>query len=171
MALTKTLALDKKTAVNVTKFVGLLGIAVVLPLFHQQWLTGPMVNAVLFIAVFLVGLRNAMLLALLPSVIALSVGLLPPVLAPMIPFIMISNVIMIMTFDRFKEKDFWSGIVISSIFKFLFLWSTSSLVVSLVIKKELASSIASMMSWPQLFTAIVGGIIAYIFLKSIKKLK
>lgn len=170
MSLNKTLALDRKVVMTLAEFAALLGLAAFLPLFHQQWLTGPMVNAILFIAVVLIGLKNAMLLALLPSPIALSAGLLPPLLAPMIPFIMISNVIMVIAFDRFWQKDFWSGVVVGSVLKFLFLWSTSTMVINLVVKKELAPAIANMMSWPQLVTALIGGLIAYIFLKSIKKI-
>lgn len=166
----KILVWDRKMTITLIQFIGLLGISVILPLFHQQWITGPMVNAMLFIAVVLIGLSNAMILALLPSTIALSVGLLPAVMAPMIPFIMISNVVMVMAFDRLWKKEFWSGIVVGSVLKFLFLWSTSTIVVNLIIKKELASAIVTMMSWPQLVTALIGGLIAYAFLKSIKKI-
>ncbi|PWB38707.1 MAG: iron hydrogenase [Parcubacteria group bacterium] len=170
MALSKVISVEKKGILTVVQLAGLLGISVILPLFHQQWITGPMINAMLFIAVVLVGLSNAMILALLPSTIALSVGLLPPLLAPMIPFIMISNVVMVIAFDRLWQKDFWSGVVAGSVLKFLFLWSTSTLVINLVIKKELAPTISGMMSWPQLATALIGGAIAYGFLKSIKKI-
>jgi len=59
---------------------------------------------------------------------------------------------------------------ITLLVKILFLWSTSTLVVNLVVKKELSATIAGMMSWPQLATALIGGLIAYIFLKSINKI-
>jgi len=167
---TKTLVLEKTKLQTIIQFATLLGIAVVLPLFHQQWLTGPMVNAVLFIAVVLLGTQNAIILGLLPSTIALAIGLLPAPLAPMIPFIIISNTIMILGFSMSKNKNFWYGIATGSVLKFLFLWSTSYVVINLLLKKELATSVSSMMSWPQLYTALIGGLIAYLFLKSIKKI-
>jgi len=37
------------------------------------------------------------------------------------------------------------------------------------LKKEVAVKVATMMSWPQLLTALVGGLLAYLFLKSIRK--
>lgn len=170
MAKTRTLTLNNAQVKTIAQFAALLGIATILPLFHQQWLTGPMVNAVLYVAVVLLGTQNAIILGLLPSTIALAVGLLPPVLAPMIPFIIISNTIMVVSFAALKEKNYWLGIAVSSFVKFVFLWSTSYVVVNLLLKKEIASTVSTMMAWPQLFTALIGGIIAYTFLKSIKKI-
>ena len=170
MALTKTLTWDRAKTVTTAQFVSLLGIATVAPLFHQQWLTGPIVNAMFLIAVVLLGSQNAIVLALLPSTIALGVGLLPAILAPMIPFIIISNVIFILGFHYLREKNFWLGVAVGSILKFVFLWSTSFVVINLLIKKELAANVSAVMSWPQLATALLGGVLAYAFLKGIKKL-
>ena len=169
MALTKTLVWDRARSIATIQFVTLLSIATIAPLFHQQWVTGPIVNAMFLIAVVLLGTQTAIILALLPSTIALSVGLLPAILAPMIPFIIISNVILILGFSYLKEKDFWSGIIVGSVLKFIFLWSTSFVVINLLLKQELATKVSAMMSWPQLATALIGGVLAYIFLKSIKK--
>lgn len=168
MAFTKVLA-DRKVLTKTLQFVTLIAIAVILPLFHQQWMTGPLVNAIFFLSVVLLGTQNTILLTLFPSTIALSVGLLPAILAPVIPFIIISNVILVLVFSALKEKSFWLGIVLGSIFKFAFLWATSSLVINLLLKKELASVVVNMMSWPQLATALLGGVIAYMILKFIKK--
>lgn len=45
---------------------------------HNQWITGTIVNAILFLAVWRVGLVNAALVGALPSSIALARGLLSP---------------------------------------------------------------------------------------------
>ncbi|RJQ34985.1 iron hydrogenase [Candidatus Parcubacteria bacterium] len=167
---TRVIALEKNKVKIIAQFATLLSIATILPLFHQQWLTGPMVNAVLFISVALLGTQNAIVLGLLPSTIALSVGLLPIALAPMIPFIIISNTLMVLSFSWLKDKNFWSGVALASVLKFIFLWSTSYIVINLLFKKELAQNVSAMMSWPQLYTALIGGVIAFVFLKSIKKI-
>lgn len=166
----KTLAIKKETIFALTQFVLLTGIATLAPLFKQQLITGSVVNAVLFISTAVLGIQNAILIGLIPSVIALSVGLLPVVLAPMIPFIMIANSILIITFGYLKEKKYWLAVISASFLKFLFLFSTSSIVVNLLLKKEIASSIAIMMSWPQLLTALIGGLLAYLFLKALRKI-
>ena len=92
MALTRTLTWTKANTIASIQFIALVGVATIAPLFHQQWVTGPIVNAMFIMAVALLGVQNAILLCLLPSTIALSVGLLPAILAPVIPFIIISNV-------------------------------------------------------------------------------
>jgi hypothetical protein len=169
MALTRTLTWDRTKTIATVQFIALAGVATIAPLFHQQWVTGPVVNAMFIIAVVLLGTQNAILLCLLPSTIALSVGLLPAVLAPMIPFIIISNVILVLGFDKLREKNYWLGIGVGSVLKFAFLWATSSIVVNLLLKKEIAGNVIAIMSWPQLATALLGGVLAYIFLKFLKK--
>lgn len=165
----KTLVLRKKSIINLVAFVVLTGVITIAPLFHFQPVTGPIVNAILFIAVIFLGIQNTLLIGLIPSVVALSVGFLPAVLAPMVPFIMLSNAILIITFGYLKDKNYWFGVIVASVFKFIFLFTTSSVVVSLLLKKEIATKVATIMSWPQLITALAGGIIAYIFLISFKK--
>ncbi len=165
-----TRSLGRARIISMIQFVSLLGGISFLPLFHQQWLTGPIVNAVLIVTVSLLGVQNAILLGLIPSTIALSVGLLPAPLAPMIPFIIISNAIYVLGFNYFREKNFFGGIVVGSVLKFVFLWATSFIVVNLIVQAPIAAKVAGVMSWPQLATALIGGVIAYGFLKSIKKI-
>lgn len=165
---TTTLTLVRKNIIPLTAFTALIGVATVAPLFHYQPVTGPVVNATLFIAAATLAPQNAILVGLIPSMIALSTGLLPAVLAPMIPFIMLSNTILIMMFNALKKKNYWLNIAIGSTIKFLFLFTTSSIVINLLLKKEIAQQVALMMSWPQLLTALAGGIIAYPIIKLIK---
>lgn len=169
MSITKVLTIKKEQVFTLTQFVTLIAVSVLAPLFLHQAITGPIVNAVLFISVVILGPQNAVLIGLLPSLIALSIGLLPPVLAPMIPFIMVSNTLLILVFSYLRKRNYWLGITSASILKFVFLFSTSSIVIDLLLKKEIAPKVAMMMSWPQFLTALGGGIIAYFFLKAIKK--
>ena len=162
----------KALSLNKTKpliwFVGLTTIASVLPLFHNQALTGPLVNATLFLGVCMARTQTALFIGLIPSIIALSVGLLPPALAPMIPFIMFSNAILIVSFSFLKEKSFLLAVIASSFLKFLFLFSSSFLVINLLLKKELAQKVSQMLSWPQLITALIGGLICFLILRILK---
>lgn len=160
----------KKEFITTAQFVSLVALATLAPLTgHQQWLTGPIVNSTLFISAALLGSQAAILVGLIPSLIALSAGLLPAVLAPMVPFIMMGNIILILVFDYLRKRNYWLGMISASFLKFIFLAGTSSLVIDLLLKKEVAQKVALMMNWPQLLTALAGGIIAYLFLKSIRK--
>jgi len=142
----------------------------VAPLVKQQLIVGPIVNATLFISAATIGTAGAIMVGLVPSVISLSVGLLPPVLAPVIPFIMISNALLVSVFAIFRKRNFFLGIVAASVVKYLFLYATSSMVISLLLKKEVASSVAQMMSWPQLLTALAGGVLAWVSLRGAKRI-
>ncbi|MFH1533314.1 MAG: ECF transporter S component [Nitrospirota bacterium] len=166
---TSTLTINKVNILSIIKFAALIGVATIVPLFHFQPVTGPIVNATLFIAAATLGAQSAILVGLIPSIIALSSGLLPPVLAPMIPFIMLSNAILIMTYSHLAKQNYWLNIALASTIKFLFLFATSSVVINLLLQKEIADTVALMMSWPQLVTALAGGIIAYPIIKLMKK--
>lgn len=166
----KTLAINKEKTLVLAQFGILLGVALVAPLIGQQAITGVIVNATLFISTALLGVEAGILIGLIPSVISLSVGLLPAALAPMVPFIILGNAILAVVFSYFKEKNYWLGIFSASLLKFLFLFNASSVVINLLLKKEVAGQVALMMSWPQIFTALSGGLIAYLFLKSCKKI-
>ena len=160
-------SLTKINAVPLIKFLGLLTIATFAPLLglHSQWVTGPIVNMALILALFTIGIRSALLIALLPSTIALSVGLLPSVLAPMIPFIIISNVLLILVMDYFRNKNYGWGLFFGAGLKYLFLFITSNLVINLLLNHNLAAQVAVIMSWPQFFTALIGGLLAWGLLK------
>ena len=166
----KTLTIKKEIAFVLIQFVALVGIATIAPLFGQQAITGSIDNAVLFITFAVLGLPAAILAGLIPSLIALSVGLLPSILAPMIPFIIMGNIILVLVFNYLKNRDYWLGMISASILKFLFLFSTSSIMINLILKKEIAQKMVIIMGWPQLLTALAGGLISYLFLKSIKRI-
>ncbi len=174
------LTLAKLNITYAVKFLVLLTVAAASPLIglHSQWLTGPLVNAALILAVYLLGIRGALLIGLLPSTIALGTGLLPAPLAPMVPFIIIANVILVLVIDWFKNKflnyelrirNYGLGLIFSAGLKYFFLLTTSAIVVKLLIKQELAVKVVEMMNYPQFFTAMIGGAIAYGFLRILRK--
>jgi len=153
---------------TLAKSAVLLSVAFFAPMvFHIQWVTGPIVNATLFLAVALVGGRNALLIGIIPSVAALSTGLLPAPLVPMVPFIMISNAILITIFDWLKESGYWRGVIVAASVKFLFLYFSAAAVMNLIFREDLAIKISQMLSWPQFFTAVLGGMIAWMILSGL----
>ena len=144
-------------------FVSLVLVVAIVPRFvHNQFITGPLVNAVLFTGVAILGAGPAILIGLVPSVVALSAGLLPLPLAPMVPFIMISNAILVLIFAGLRRLNFWTGVGAAALIKYLFLYIASSWVVSLIAQDKIAAKASAiMMSWPQLATALIGGAIAW----------
>ncbi len=130
---------------------------------HNQWITGTIVNALLFVAVWRLGIANAILIAVLPSSIALSRGLLPVPMALLVPYIIFSNILLISVFSLLK-KNLSYGIFISAFVKFGFLF-----VISLYFAPKLLAPLVVMMQWPQLITALAGGFIAAGIITILKK--
>ncbi|MFH1522539.1 MAG: ECF transporter S component [Patescibacteria group bacterium] len=173
----KAQAMARVNARAIAQFLGLASIATLLPFFiHLQWITGPIINAVLIITLFLVGIRSALVVCLVPSLMALSGGLLPAILAPAVPFIMISNVVLVLTVDwlynnfKSENKGYWLGVLAGAGLKFVFLFTSVSFIVKLLLKQELAVKVVQIMSWPQFATAVVGGMIAWVVLKWLKRI-
>jgi uncharacterized membrane protein YeaQ/YmgE (transglycosylase-associated protein family) len=160
---TRAISLEKAITKEIIVFSILSFFAIFSPFFGAQAVTGPLVNAMLFIATILLGVRGATLLAVLPSIVALSVGFLPLQIAPLVPFIIIGNIILVVVFNHF-QKDFWKGVVLSSFSKFFFLCLSSFVISEILFSEKIAKVATTMMSFPQLFTALIGGIIAYFIL-------
>lgn len=167
----QTRTLEKINYTTIAKFIVLIGVASLAPFFLSQQITGPLVNATLFIATAILGLTGAVMIAIVPSVIAATVGTLPAVLTPMIPFIITGNIFLVLAFYYLKEKNYWLGMVSGSVLKYLFLFGTSTFIIQFVIKSEAADQVAFLMSWPQLITALIGGIIAWPIILFLKKTK
>jgi hypothetical protein len=120
---------------------------------QNQWITGTLVNAILFLAAHKLAPANALIVAVLPSTVALMRGLLPLPMAFMIPFIIVSNVVLILVFGLLKKHLLW-GVFASSLAKFLFLY-----ILTLILAEKLGATLIYMFQWPQLFTALVGGLL------------
>jgi hypothetical protein len=167
----KAIALNKPLAITLATFTAFLVIAITAPLVHNQLITGTIVNAVLFISASLLGWEMAVAIGVLPSLIALLAGTLPLPLVIMIPLIITSNALLVLSFYYLsKSKNISLGILAGSFLKFIFLASFSQLLVHLVLKPSIPPSLAVMMSWPQLVTALLGGLVAMTTLKIFKKI-
>lgn len=157
---------------SIKKITFFIILALVVPAFiHAQWITGPLVNAILFLSVIYCGLSGAILAGMIPSVIALSAGLLPAPLAAAVPYIIVSNAIMVSIFFAFynknkSKKNFLLGAGFGALLKFGFLYMITSTIVKLV-SPQVAPKVAAMLSWPQLITAMIGGAIAFVVYKNL----
>lgn len=140
----------------------LMAVAFTAPLlFKQQYVTGTIVNAALITGAALLGARDGLLIGILPSTMALAAGTLNPALAPMVPFIIVGNAILVLTFSYLGRVNYWLGLAAGALLKFGFLYVSSSIVTGLLINKNLSAAVTGALSWPQLATAVMGGIVAY----------
>lgn len=164
MNIIKTLVLNRELVLT----MALIGVAVIAPLFHQQLVTGTIVNAAIFAAVMLAGFRAAATVAVIPSLIALAAGTLPVPMAPMIPFIMISNIALAGVFCFLKNINYWLAAGAASLLKFGILVLSANFVLAAMAHGKIGVALASMMGWPQLITALLGA--ALVFVARVRKL-
>jgi hypothetical protein len=164
----KTVAIVRESALKQYGFIFSLGIVLLAPLLLTQSITGPVVNMALFFTAYIYGLKKeSLIVAAVPSTIALLRGQLPLPLAPMVPFIIAGNIILMYVFiASFKKTGrFLPSVVVASFIKFFLLYFVSQTLIVLFASR-LFVKFSVMMSWPQLFTALIGGFIAYVLIMS-----
>ena len=140
----------------------LLALAAVFPLLRlPQYLTGSVVNFVLLIACHVLGVWGGVVIGCLTPWIALMAGQMPFAFMP--PFIMIGNAILVIVFwifKRYKTTGMIVGLVLGAFLKYLFL----SFAVRYLVQAP--AKLVAMMSTPQLVTALIGGALAFIVIKT-----
>ena len=134
-------------------------------LSHQQLITGTIINACLLITVVLLGQVESTLIGFLPSLVALSSGLLPLALAPAVPYIMVSNALYIYFFSKIYKHHLLTATLVAAGIKFAFLTFSSGVILHRLLQPAQLSKVITMLSWPQLITSISGGILAIIVLR------
>ncbi len=160
--ISKTITLSK--SIPFTALVTLILIAFGAPLlFNHQLIAGPIVNATLFLSTMILGVRYGAAVAVVPSAIAFSVGVLP--IPYMIPFIVLGNMVLVFSFHYFKQMGYWPSVVISSFLKFSFLLLFAFLITETLLYGDVAKQLMLMMGWMQFLTALLGGVIAFAYLK------
>lgn len=149
----------------IAKTAMLLAIALVFQIGLRgvgQPLVGPLINFVLIMSVYLVGTLSGLIVGFLTPLIAFFLGITP--FLPIVPFVIIGNCLYVFFFKFFKDKFNSSkeiiSIIISSIIKYLFLAISVRYIVVLFV--QIPPKVVAAFSIPQLYTALIGGILAFI---------
>lgn len=167
-----------------TLFISRLAILLALTMIVQmiglpQPVTGPLVNLILILSVLLLNIKAAMVIGGITPLLALWRGQLPAMLAPMIPFIVLGNILFVSVFGgcrillhRFRLNTGITdliALIAGSGVKFLLLWSGAVWFVPLIFGKEFSPQFILMMSTPQFVTALIGGGLALLSLRLITR--
>ncbi len=143
-----------------TKTALLLALTLVFQMIgFPQPVTGPLINMMLFISATISGLLGGILIGALTPWIAFVRGILPAPLAPMIPFIMAGNAVLVVSYFGLKRVNQYLAVIVASVIKFAVL----ALAVNFLV--EVPEQIAAMMQLPQLLTALAGGVLALVLLR------
>lgn len=146
-----------------------------------QILTGSCVNGILAVSALLIGPAWASVVALISPILAFTLGITPNVV--IVPVIMLGNLTYVLLLGFLADARYsWRlalAVVGASAAKFVVQYTLVSQVVcgvaaqwligQGVLKPPMLSVLTAMFSWPQLPTALVGGILAGIVVPPIKK--
>ncbi len=162
---TKTLAFQESGTMNLYRFAFLSVLVLASPLVFSQPITGSFVNAALFLSAVFFGFRKeSFAIAIVPSLVAISTGQLPMVFAPLVPFIMAGNLLLVFLADRgFRKGSSSVVIAVSAAFAKAALLFVVGGTLSLTLFRgtQLAGTVFTMFGWLQLATALVGATIAF----------
>jgi len=148
-----------------TKASVLLAIAIVFQLVKMgQYVTGTGINAVLVTAVGTCGLPWAAAIGLLTPALAVLLGVQPPATVVLVPFIMAGNILYAALFSIIRKKNEFFGVLAAAFAKFILLYAAANVIVA-----GLPAPIKLAFSFPQLITALAGGIIAIAIMKALKR--
>lgn len=168
---TETITVPKTKALVLE--YSLLSTAFLIPFFISgpQLLTGTIVNTLLFLFVSQTNSKKLLPIVILPSIGAVLNGILfgkfTVFLLYFLPFIWIGNYVLIRTFSLLRKNNpFFVSVLLSSVLKFFVLISTAYLFVGL---KVVPALFIQLMGFFQLYTAIMGGLLALLINTIIRK--
>lgn len=148
-----------------------------------QLVTGSFVNAVLAVTVLVAGLSSGITVALISPVLAYLLGIAPQILT--VPAIMVGNCVFVVLLHFIAGKDSKKivrqilGWLIAAAAKFAALYAivvwvicgvlAERLLASGMMKAQMLKVLTATFSWPQLFTALIGGAVALLIVPLLRK--
>jgi hypothetical protein len=125
------------------------------------YFTGPVVNAVLIIAVIFSGVISALIIGCITPLAALVAGIIPPAALPLVPVIIAANSTLILVFHFIDKANRYAAWLGAAAAKFGVFYICLNFLLELVGVKLPAPMLAAF-QLPQLYTALAGGFLAII---------
>ncbi|MBA1335446.1 MAG: hypothetical protein HPY66_1071 [Firmicutes bacterium] len=133
----------------------------------SNFIIGSLVNASLATASVMVGMWGGIIISVAAPVIAFMQQHIAFVW--LVPIVAGGNAALVLLYGWWYRKNKWTGIALSSVVKFVLLFAMVKTAVSvLVVPPPAAAMLTLMFSWPQLVTAVIGGIIAVPVIERLK---
>jgi len=135
-----------------------------------QYVTGPLVNALLLLTLEWGGLGQALVVGMVTPMGAALRGILPLPLWVMIPFIAVGNAAFVGGFHLLRGRNRAAALVAAAVVKFAWLYAAVTALVVWPLQVAVGGNVATvaipqalvnMMRWPQLSTALAGGVLAF----------
>lgn len=138
---------------------------------NSNFIVGPLVNMCLLIATMTAGVGGGIAIAILSPFTSLLNNNAPiaAALLPFAPVIAAANVIFILTFYFLYNKNKYAGVICASVLKFGFLFLLIRVFLNMFDFPKFTEKLIALFSWPQLLTALIGGLVALPIIKAIVK--
>lgn len=162
----------------ITRTAILLALAIVIQMLGRflgpsnNFVVGPLVNAILLVATAMTGLWGGTAIAVIaPFVSALTnKAAIAPLILSFSPFIALGNFVLVLSYFLLAKKSKVAGVLVGAVVKFGVLFGSITAFVQLLsVKPKQAAVLTALFSWPQLLTAVIGGIIALIVIKALDR--
>ena len=148
-----------------------------------QLVTGSCVNAILAVSALVGGLSSGLVVALVSPVLAFLLGIAPQILT--VPAIMAGNAVYVVLLSLLADKNGKNMVkqivawVVAAAAKFVTLYlivvkvicgvMAASLLAAGTLKEPMLKALPATFSWPQLFTALIGGAVALVIVPTLRK--
>jgi len=137
---------------------------------NSNFVVGPLVNACLLISTALAGVWSGIIISVISPFASLINNHAPvaAALLPFAPFVAAGNAVYVLCYYLLGKKNSVVGVGIGSILKFAFLYSSINIFLQLFSFPKFAKVLTFLFGWPQLITALIGGILALAVVKILK---
>ncbi len=145
-----------------------LRLLIPLPPFITMFGIGSAVNACLLVASLFVGIRTALLMAVVAPTVAYLQQMLPvPVL--IVP-VAAANAVYVLAFAALYGKRPYLAVVVAALVKMAGMYVAIDWVLQFVaLPERIAALLRMMLSWPQLVTGLLGGALCLVIVERLRK--
>ncbi len=119
-------------------------------------ITGIIVNAILIFILFFVGIKSALILSFLTPLCGFITGHVLVFMYPVIPIIIIGNILFVITVYKLKEKSLWIKLFLPSLLKALIIGIGGYVLITIFAPDKIGEFILFSVLGIQFFTAVPG---------------
>lgn len=158
-----------RTALLLAVVVAVQMIGRVLP--YNNLIVGPLVNACLLIATAMLGLWGGLIISVVSPLTSLINNHAPVAAALLLfaPVIAAGNFVFVVSYYFIRKWNGVGGIIVGAILKFVFLLAGIRIFLNVASFPKFEKALLALFSVPQLITALIGGLLAVVVIKALRK--
>lgn len=138
---------------------------------NSNFIVGPLVNTCLLVATAFAGVWSGIIISVISPFTSLINNHAPvaAALLPFAPFVAAGNAVFVLSYYLLRKKSAIAGIGIGAVLKFGFLYAAITFFLQIFSFPKFAKALIFLFGWPQLVTALIGGILGLIVIKAVGK--